>query len=394
MRNGGAPRLKVVVVGAGAIGLSAAVELLGLGAEVTVLERGHVGQGSSGLSVGIVETQYLRPLDIELRVWSMGAFEALRRDHGLPIVRNGYLRLAHTTEAAAAFEESVATQRELGVKRALVLDREGVTRAVPDLRVDDVVAGLYGPDDGYLDGHLYCSLLAELVRDGGGNVLERCGLLGAGRRAAGRHRLSTEAGTIDCDAVVNAAGAWAAEVGRLIDAPAPVFPQRHQAASAHLGRELPYIVPSVMDYTPASGEYGVYFRHEGPGRLVAGLHSEEAIHELADPNAYHRSADFSFLELLAEKLADRLPDLADDMRLGSGWAGLYPVSPDGLPQVGPHPHAPTLVSACGAGGSGIQTSPILGRLAAEWVVYGEARALAHADALLPSRASLASRVQA
>jgi len=80
----------VCVVGAGAVGLASALALARRGASaVRVIEAHHPASGSSGLSVGIVETQYLDPLDIELRVVSMRIFDRLEHEHGLRIVRNG-----------------------------------------------------------------------------------------------------------------------------------------------------------------------------------------------------------------------------------------------------------------------------------------------------------------
>jgi len=94
----------VVVVGAGALGLQTAWHLTerGLG-DVTVIDRGRVGGASSGLSVGIIETQYLDPLAIAVRVDSMRLFAALERSGALAIVRNGYLRLGHRDEDMDAF---------------------------------------------------------------------------------------------------------------------------------------------------------------------------------------------------------------------------------------------------------------------------------------------------
>src|SRR5207253_11394365 len=156
------------VVGAGALGLCTAFELTELGVtDVTVLERDHVASASSGLSVGIVETQYLEPLAIELRVHSMRFFARLEAEAGLSITRNGYLRLGRTADDLAAFERSVEIQRELGVDEARVLDQDGLRVAVPDLECADLAGGLFGPSDSYVDGHSYCMLLADLLRDRG-----------------------------------------------------------------------------------------------------------------------------------------------------------------------------------------------------------------------------------
>jgi sarcosine oxidase subunit beta len=372
----------VCVIGAGALGLSSALELARRGSEgVTVIEARNVAAGSSGLSVGLVETQYLQRLDIELRVRSMRAFARLEREHGLRVVRNGYLRLGHGDDAPAAFGHSVEIQRELGVADACVLDREQVSRLVPDMRVEDVSAGLWGPSDGYLDGHRYCGLLAELAVAAGVQLRVGCELLGSQQRRGGGLRLSTSGGELECDFAVDAAGPWAAKVAELLGSELELIPQRRQACVVRLPRELSYTMPSVVDYTPGSGRPGVYFRHEGAGRLIAGLHSDEPLGPPADPDRYARGADAEFLEALAGALADRLPALADS-RLGGGWAGLYPMSSDGRPLVGPTSEgAPVVV--VGGGGAGIQISPALGELVADWVLCGEPRAVADARGLAP-----------
>ena len=151
-------------------------------------------------------------------------------------------------------------------------------------------------------------------------------------------------------------------------------------------------MPSVMDYTPRGGPGhpdgtpGLYFRHERPGQLIAGLHSEEPTGPVDDPDRYAHGADLEFLEGVAEKFAARLPSLAA-ARLAHGWAGLYPVSPDGLPQVGPIPGRPGGLLAGGAGGAGIQLSPVIGELIADWILSGEPRAVADAACLAPDRYS-------
>jgi sarcosine oxidase, subunit beta len=378
----------VCIIGAGASGLASAVQLTRRGvADVVVLEANHVAAGTSGLSVGIIETQYVEPLDIELRVRAMDFFRWLERDHELHVTRNGYLRLAHTDDAAAAFARSVEVQHELGVADARLLDAAEIARLIPDMRSDDVLCGLFGPSDGFLDGHLYCGLLGELAAERGARVLGSHKLEAADVDADGRHVLQTSRGEFVCDYVVNAAGPWGDQVAQLLGYEMPLEPQRHQAVVAHLGRELDYVMPSVMDYTPHSGQTGLYFRHERPGQLIAGLHSEEATEPTVDPDRYARSADPDFLEGVAELMSSRLPSLAD-AGLAHGWAGVYPVSPDGIPQVGPAGDDPTVITAGGVGGSGMQLSPVVGELVAEWIVHGEPRAISGARALSPQRASL------
>ena len=235
-----------------------------------------------------------------------------------------------------------------------MLDPDQLRKLVPDMHCDDFLGGLFGPSDGYIDGHLYCSILAE-----GLDVRPNTQLLGYEPG-----KLDTSKGTLEADLVVNAAGGWAGRVGEILGAPVPILPQRHMALVAHLPRKLDYTMPSVMDYIPATGDYGLYFRHESPEHLIAGLHTEEAIHDLVDPDNFGRSDEHDYMERVAEKFAQRLPGLAE-ARLGNVWAGLYPISPDGLPILGGYEGRDDIFTVAGAGGSGLQQSPALGRLAAE-----------------------------
>jgi sarcosine oxidase subunit beta len=377
----------VGIVGGGATGLASALQLALRGVtDVVVLEAAHVASGTSGLSVGIIETQYVEPLDIELRVRAMEFFCRLERERELDVTRNGYLRLARTEDAAASFAGSVEVQHALGVVDACLLSPGEITDLAPDLRTDDVQCGLFGPSDGFIDGHLYCMLLAEMAAEHGVRVLPRQRVVSVDVES-GRHLVHTERDEFTFEHVVNAAGPWGDQVARLLGHEMPLLPQRHQAVVAHLGRDLGYMMPSVMDYTPHTGEIGLYFRHERAGQLIAGLHSEEATERTANPDAFARSADEDFLETVARLLSSRLPSLTD-AGLAHGWAGVYPVSPDGIPQVGPAGDDPTVITAGGVGGSGIQLSPVIGELVADWITIGEPRCISDGRALLPVRPTL------
>src|SRR5262249_48000934 len=160
---------------------------------------------------------------------------------------------------------------------------------------------LFGPSDGYVDGHSYCTLLADLLRERGARVLTSTPVTAVRKGSGGRHELETPDATIECDVVVNAAGAWAGQIGRILGVPAEVLPPRHQALVAHLPRELDYLMPSVIDYIPASGEIGLYFRHESPTTLIAGLHTEDRLHDVVDPDAYTRGGEHEFMTEVARR---------------------------------------------------------------------------------------------
>ncbi len=385
--------VRVVIIGGGAVGLSTAWHLVERGiTDVTVLEAGELASGSSSRSAGFIESQYVDPVDIELRARSMHTFRRLQRDHRLEIKEIGYLRLAPDDETLQTFEASARQQRELGIDDAELLDAHGVRRLVPWLSGQGVAGGLFGPRDGRIDGPAYCRLLAGLAEAGGARIRTGVRVLAAASATAAGWRLETTDGEVHADVVVDAAGPWAAQVGRLLGVDVPVIPLRNQIGIWRLDRPLDRVLPMVMDYIPHSGTRGLYVAtYDDAGHVLAGLHSEEIVGEGVDPDAYDQSADEDYLADTRAALERRMPDLP----LGEverAWAGLYPVSPDGLPIVGPAPGDPSVIVAAGGGGSGIQMSPIMGALAADWIAFGEARSLSEGQLIAPGRASLVSAV--
>ena len=215
-----------------------------------------------------------------------------------------------------------------------------IAALVPGMVCDDILGGLYGPSDGFVDPALTCTILADLLRAKGVTILQQTELVGADVGADGRHVLETTGGTLHCDHVVNAAGAWATPVGALLGTQVTVLPQRHQALFARLPEPFGYTMTSVMDYLPGSGRDGLYFRHDSPTAIVAGLHTEDALHGIVDPDRYRRGGDdLAYMAAVGEQLAERLPAFAE-AGLDGVWAGIYPISPDGEPSIGPHAGPP------------------------------------------------------
>jgi sarcosine oxidase subunit beta len=380
--------VRVAVIGGGVIGMSAAMHAAALGARVTVLERDYPASGSSSLSLGVFNRQTPDLLELELRIRSIALLEELARD-GLPLDRHGYLRLARRPEQLDRFRETVAAQCALGYTGGRVLDRDELQALMPSLRCDDLSGALYGGDDGGFDGHLVCAAYQERAEALGVRVRVRSPVT-AVERGGDAIVLVTPQDRIECDRVINAGGAWAMRIGEILGTPCPLVVQRHQITKAKLRVPLPGIPPVVNEYVPGSGDFALVMRPESADRLLVMLHSHEAVegHDAADPDDYARAVSFDYLEQVAERLAHRLPGLADDLSLEAGWAGLYPISPDGRFIVGPYASDPRVVAAAGVGGVGITVSGAVGRLAADWAVRGQTAAFSFADELLPGRPSL------
>ncbi|MCV7226972.1 NAD(P)/FAD-dependent oxidoreductase [Mycolicibacterium komossense] len=358
----------VVVIGAGVLGLSTALELINRGStDVHVIERSHPGEGSSGRSVGMVETQYFRADDIEARVYGRRFYDRLAADHGLGFVSCGYLRLGSTAADIDTFEDSLKIQRDFGVVDARVMTADDIAGTWPQLVTSDRIGGLYGASDGYIDGYEYCTLAARMITAAGARISTKTELLGADVDANGRWRLATSKGFVEADVVVNAAGAWGARVGERLGAPIALHPQLHGAITVDLRSPMDPLLPFVMDYVPDSGTDGVYFRSERVDQLIAGLHTDEGVHEPVSPDVSLRRVGDADVERVLTLMAERL-HIVDDLTISGSWQGIYPMSPDHRPIVGRHPDQPTVICALGAGGSGIQLAPSIGVVAADAVL--------------------------
>lgn len=357
-------KTEVCVIGAGALGLFTAYELACRGVDVVVLDREHPAAGTSGASAGIIETQYLDRIDIEIRAWSMRRLLELEASHGLEITHNGYLRLGHDHQALDRFEQSVEIQGELGIEGPTVLEPSQIAHRLPGVDTADLVGGLFGPNDGFLDGHQLCGILKELIVAEGSSVISGAGVNDL-HVATGGFVIETAGADWAAEQVVNAAGAWAPVIGEMVGVSLPISPQRHQTCLLEPDPPLPGLVPSVMDYVPGSGVEGLYFRYEQPRQLLAGLHTEEPVHGSTEPDNFSRETDSSYLDRVAERFLRRFPR-HDASRVAPGWAGLYPMAPDRMALVGAT-EVPGFHVCGGAGGSGIQSSPAYGRIAADSV---------------------------
>jgi sarcosine oxidase subunit beta len=386
-----APPLHVAVIGAGAIGMSVAMHAAELGAEVTIVEREYPASGSSSLSLGVFNRQTPDPIELELRVRSIELLDDLGNADALPLGRIGYVRLAREPDQLERFATAVEAQRALGYHGGRVVDAAELRALVPALNCDDLVGALYSADDGTFDGHLVCAAYQRRAEAAGARLVVRAPVGAVDVRADGI-RLRTPAGEIRCDRLVNAAGPWAGKVGELIGLDCPLHVQPHRTAMGRLRRPLSRPLPTVNEYVPGASEPALVLRGEGPDRLLAMLHSHTAIpgEDAVDPDDYSPAVGFEYVEEVAARLAHRLPGLAEDLSLDTGWAGLYPLSPDGRFIVGPYEGDPRVVAAAGVGAVGITVSGAVGRLAAEWAVLGEATRFGFADRLLPDRASLRS----
>ncbi|MWV63334.1 FAD-dependent oxidoreductase [Halorubrum sp. JWXQ-INN 858] len=369
--------MHVVVIGGGIVGLSSAHALVEAGVDVTLLERGSFGAGSTARSAGGIRAQFSTPINVRLSRESLPVWESFEERFGVDVGfrQHGYLLLARTAASADAFAEHVAMQNRLGVDSELLTPRAATERC-PGLDPEPFRAATYHARDGYADPNLAVQGYARAAREGGADL--RAGTAVRDVRVAdGRVTgVETDDGPIAADAVVNAAGAWAAGIASLAGRSLPIAPRRRQVAIVEPSDGIPETVPLTIDI-----DTGSYFRPEREGTALVGGHFTDEDPDV-DPDAYGESMAFDWAATALDRAADYASYFGEASRLKRGWAGLYAVTPDHHPIL--EETLPGFVTAAGFSGHGFQHAPATGQVVAELCVDGAA-SLDGVDALASDR---------
>lgn len=362
----------VVIIGGGVVGASAAWHLRehGFTGRIVVVERDRsYRRASSFLAMGGIRQQFCTAVTVQMVQHSVRFWKQFDERMGTPGERprawfrqRGYLFLADAA-AAPGLMSRFELERRAGAVVQL-LSPEQVADLVPDARLDDIVFGMLGPEDGYANPREVLSGFHRAAAAAGVAFFqdEVVGLHVAGGRVTGVALAGND--DIDAPVVVNAAGAWAGAVARLAHLPVPVEPMRQMLFRSTLPHTWPYRFPMLVD--PG----GVHWRHDdatdagGPDRLIAAFTNwGERVGEQFDADRSRWSREFY------PAMVRRVPSLAG-MTDVEGWAGLYEMTPDHNPVIGPHPALDGLIFAAGFSGHGLMMSPATGHIVSEMVLKG------------------------
>ena len=362
----------IVVVGGGVIGSSVAYHLVrdGYPGPVVVVERDDTyARASSFLAMGGIRQQFSSAVNIRLAQYGTRFYAAFDRTMRVPehtpradFRQRGYLFLVDDA-ASDRFAARLERQRRLGA-RVRRLELDDIRQMAPDLRLDDIRFGVFGPDDGYGEPREVLAGFRAAAAAGGGRYVtaEVVDLTRRAGRVAGV--VLDDGERMAADIVVNAAGPFARRLAAMAGLDLPVQPVRQHLFRCALPARLPYRLPMVVDPT------GVHWRHddtgnrEGPDRLVV------ARTRLDESPGENFACDYPRWESeFRPPLQARMPGLAP-IELIEGWAGLYAMTPDHNPVLGEHPAAPGLLLANGYSGHGLMIAPAIGKVLSELIRLG------------------------
>jgi sarcosine oxidase subunit beta len=359
----------VVVIGGGIMGTSTAWQLARRGAgQVVLLEKATIAAGASGWTGALLRRHYTNRPEATLAHQSHLVFQNWPETvggtcgyepHGLIVTVDQSPEVVQNVELLA---KNVAFQQSLGIETQVVTAAE-LKRLQPWCTVDDVQTVAYEPTSGYADAPLATRSMADAAEREGAVVLEwvetEC-IQTDGTRVTG---VQTDQGTIATNTVVLAAGPWSVTLAATAGVRLPIETIRVQIAIVHRPRELtePHFV--FLDMAA-----GCFMRPWAPGRSLLGVAGGDQ-HDAVDPDNFVLGNDTAYPDQAKAAAAKRIPAMARAQYL-HGHAGLYDMSPDTHPVIGPAgPEG--LIVACGFSGAGFKKGPAVGQCIAELITEGQ-----------------------
>jgi sarcosine oxidase subunit beta len=350
-----------IIIGGGVVGCSIAYHLASRGlADVLVVERETVGSGTTSKAAGGIRAQFGTEAEIRFSLEAIRVFERFEEEFGVDpgYKKIGYLFLVSDADDLRGFERRIALQRRLGVD-VRVISPDDAKKLVPALRVDDLIAAVWGPDDGLAGPAEVTSAFARRARERGARIAEGVRVTAIERDGERVTGVTTTDGAVSAPLVINAAGPSAARIARLAGVDTPVHPRRRHIFFTEPFPEIPGPVPLTTDRAS-----GFYFRKE----LEQVLLSPGDVADIGED--FEVPMDASMMGEAVQKAIDRVPIL-EQARIAGGWAGLRPLTPDDHAIIGWAPGVAGFFLAVGFGGHGFQHSPATGHHVATWILDGK-----------------------
>jgi sarcosine dehydrogenase len=277
---------EIVVIGGGIVGCSTVYHLArDQGRHVILLEQNRLTSGSTWHAAGLVGQLRSSAAITQLLRYSVDLYGRLEAETGLATgwKSTGCIRLATCSDRMVEFRRLVTTARSFGMDMHLLTPAE-IRALWPPMHVEDLVGGSFLPTDGQANPSDITQSLARGARAHGAQIIESIAVTGfviSGRRVTA---VVTDRGTIGCEAVVNCAGQWARQVGRLAGVRVPLQPVKHQYI---ITETIAGISPNLA--TVRDPDHRTYFKEEVGGLVMGGYEPNPVPYTLGDI-----AQDFSF----------------------------------------------------------------------------------------------------
>jgi len=367
-------KARVVIIGGGVVGCSVAYHLAKLGwKDVVLLERKQLTSGTTWHAAGLIGQLRSSSNMTKLAKYTKELYQTLEDETGIAtgLRTCGSISVALTEDRREELFRGAAMARAFGVAAEEITTQE-VKERYPHLNVDDVVAGVYLPGDGQGDPANITLAMAKGARMNGAQVFEHVrvdAINQAGGRVTGVNwETDEDSGHIEADYVVNCAGMWAHEVGRMAGVNVPLHACEHFyiVTEPIKGlKQLPVLrVPDECAYYKEdAGKFllGAFEPNSKPWGMD-GIPKDFEFDQLP--------ADFDHFEPILERAINRMPLLAE-AGIHTFFNGPESFTPDDAYHLGQAPELDNYYVAAGFNSTGIQSAGGAGMALAQWMNDGE-----------------------
>ena len=367
---------RVVVIGRGVLGASVIYHLAKLGwTDVCLLERSVLTAGSSWHAAGGIHALNADPNIAALQAYTIDLLSEIEEEsgHNIGLHMTGGLTMAGTPDRWEWLQSAYRIFQSIGISDCRLVSPEEAGELNPIMSTEGLLGGMWADREGYVDTTGTVHAYAIAARKRGAEYHEHTKVEELEQTRDG-WRVITDKGVITCEHVVNAAGLWAKQVGRMAGIELPVSPLKHHylvSDTIPLLEEIDFEVPMTVDL-----EGFTYLRQDQKGVLL-GIYEIDHEHWAMDgaPWDYGMELFQEQTDRIEEELIlgfNRYPCL-QEVGVKTWVNGAFTFSPDGNPLVGPVPGKPGYWSACAVMAGFLQGGGV-GKSLAEWMIHGEPEA--------------------
>ena len=364
---------EIIIVGGGIAGCSTAYHLAQLGKkDVLLLEQGTLTSGTTWHAAGLVGQMRPNRNMTRMSKYGIELYSRLEAETGLATgwKQCGSVNVAKTPERMQTLRKQASMARSFGVD-VEVISAQRAGELYPLLRTDDLQGGLWIPGDGKANPADLCMSLAKGARNRGVRMIENIevtGVLSENGRVTG---VCTTQGDIKCETLVNCAGQWARQFGRLAGVNVPLYSAEHFYIVTD-------VIPGVHPMLPVMRDPDgfIYYKEEVGGLVMGGFEPVAKPWKMDPiPNDFQfqlLDEDWDQFEILMNNAIHRTPCL-ETAPIKMLLNGPESFTPDGNFILGEAPELRNYFVCAGFNSAGIANSGGAGRLIAEWIVAGEAQ---------------------
>ncbi|MCJ7577760.1 MAG: FAD-binding oxidoreductase [candidate division Zixibacteria bacterium] len=316
----------VIIIGAGSVGLPISFFLAKEKLKVLVIdELPSPGQGQNKTAIGGVRATHSDPAKIQTCQLSLKVFSQWKEEYGddIHFQRGGYCFPAYTEAQEKSFKELLVTQKRYGLNIDW-LEIDEIRRLLPGINPHELKGGTYSPEDGNVSPLLAAKSFYNQAKRLGVSFRFNEEVIGIEDNKGQGSRVKTARDSYSSKIVINASGAQAEKVGRMMGVELPIFPDSHEAGVTEPIK--PFFKPLVVDTRENPGSKNFYFYQEKEGHIIFCMTPDPII------PGFCRDSTSNFLPQAARRLVNLFPELKN-IKVRRTWRGLYPMTPDGVPIV-------------------------------------------------------------